>query len=359
LAGFATSPEALKNAMNDTIVETLHRMPKTELHLHLEGTISPEALWTMAERNHVALPAGTFAELRALYDFESFDKFLQLWLAMCACLRTPADYEQMVDGFLAECRRQNIRYVEAHFTPYNHERLGLGARRALEVVSRRLEAAGSDPVVRLILDVPSESAPVSGPFTVALMEQEANPFVVAIGLGGPEKGFPRRSVAADFERARAAGYAAVAHAAETEGAVHAREAVEDLKVRRIQHGVRAVEDEATLRLIASRDVCCDVALSSNECLTIYDDLSKHPLRRMIDAGVTVTLSTDDPPFFNTDLNREYDRAHHELGLSVDELWHVNLNGLRYGLAETSVRRRLMREFLDAGRVLGLKERRAP
>lgn len=337
------------------VTEVIGRMPKAELHLHLEGTISPDTLWAMAERNHVALPVGTLAELRALYAFESFDKFIELWLAMCACLRTAADYERMVDGFLAECARQNIRYVEAHFTPYNHETYGFGARRALAIVTRRLEAAeqARGPVVRLITDIPSESAEVSGPFTAALLEEEANPLVVAIGLGGPEDGFPRSVVAPYFERARAAGYAAVAHAGETGGAEHVRQAVVLLKARRVQHGVRAVEDESVLRLLAEHGICCDVALTSNECLKVVRDVRSHPLPRLMAAGVPVTLSTDDPPFFGTDLNREYERAHRELGLELQELWELNLNGLRYGLAETGTRRRLLREFREAGRALGL------
>jgi adenosine deaminase len=332
------------------------RMPKAELHLHLEGTISPETLWAMAARNGVALPVGTLPELKALYAFESFDKFIELWLAMCACLRTEADYERMVDGFVEECRRQNLRYVEAHFTPYNHERLGLGALRALEVVTRRLQAAEAEggPATRLITDVPSEAAAEAGPFTAALLEDLVSPLVIAIGLGGPEDGFPRTLAAEAFRRARRAGYAAVAHAGETGGAEHVRQAVVELGARRVQHGIRAVEDEAVLRLLAERDVCCDVALTSNLCLTRYRELSSHPLRRMIEAGVPVTLSTDDPPFFDTDLVREYERAHRDCGLSVAELWELNLNGLRYGLGETSIRRRLLAEFQQEGRRLGIE-----
>jgi adenosine deaminase len=265
---------------------------------------------------------------------------------MCACLKSEADYEAMVDGFVAECRRQNIRYVEAHFTPYNHERFGFGGRRALDVVTRRLvasEAAGG-PVVRLITDIPSESEALSGPYTAQLLEHEANPLVVAIGLGGPEEGFPRSMVAPYFERARRAGYLAVAHAGETGGAAHVREAVEVLHAQRVQHGVRAVEDPEVMKLLAERDVCCDVALTSNTLLTPFRSLESHPIRALLHAGVPVTLSTDDPPFFDTDLSREYARAYHEVGLSLSELWQLNLNGLRYGLAETGLRRRLLREF---------------
>jgi len=333
----------------------LARLPKAEVHVHLEGTISPETLWSMARANHVALPAGSLEELRRLYAFESFDTFIDLWLAMCSCFRTEADYERMVDAFLAECGRQNIRYAEVHFTPYNHEKFGIGGRPALNAVTRRLlasESAGG-PVVRIITDIPSESADASGPFTVALLEEEANPLVVAVGLGGPEAGHPRARFAPWFARARAAGYPAVAHAGETAGAEHVRQAVLELRVRRVQHGVRAVEDPEVLRLLAERGICCDVALTSNECLKVVPSVKAHPLRRMMAAGVPVTLSTDDPPFFGTDLLREWERAHRELDLNVAELWELNLNGLRYGLADTGLRRKLLLEFEEAGRAHGL------
>jgi aminodeoxyfutalosine deaminase len=335
--------------------DLLARMPKAEVHLHLEGTIAPDTLWSLAARNQVALPVGSLEELRKLYAFEGFDKFLTLWMAMCRCFRHAQDYEHMVDAFVESCAAQNIRYVEAHFTPYNHERFGFGGERALDVVTSRLQAseAAGGPVVRIITDIPSESVPESGPYTAALLERVANPLLVAIGLGGPEEGFPRSLVAPYFARARAAGYPAVAHAGETAGAEHVRQAVLELGARRIQHGVRAVEDEATVRLLAERGICCDVALTSNTLLTVYRDLSGHPLPRLLAAGVPVTLSTDDPPFFGTDLAREYQRAHAELGLGLETLWQINLNGLRHGLADTAVRRRLMLEFTRAGRELGL------
>jgi aminodeoxyfutalosine deaminase len=337
-------------------IETLHAMPKTEVHLHLEGTVAPETLWDMASRNGVELPAGSLEELRTRYAFESFEPFLELWMAMSRCFRTAADYAQMVDDYVTECTRQNIRYVEAHFTPYNHERFGFGGARALELVTERLlhhEGRGG-PVTRLILDIPSESVPESGEFTIDLLERLDNPLVVAIGLGGPEVGFPRIAVEPYFERARRAGYPCVAHAGETEGAHHVHEAVHRLRARRVQHGVRAVEDPEVLALLAERDICCDVTLTSNLFLTCYTDLGTHPLPRMMEAGVPVTLSTDDPPFFGTDLLREYRLAHETLGLSIPDLWQINLNGLRYGLAETGLRRRLLLEFLQAGRKLGLE-----
>ncbi len=329
--------------------DLIERLPKAELHLHLEGTISPETLWAMAAANHVALPVSSFPELQGLYRFTSFDSFIELWLLMCSCLRTGGDYERMVDGFLAECSRQNIRYAEVHFTPYNHERLGIGGRRALEIVSRKLmssESAGG-PVVRLITDISGESAATSAPYTIQLLEQEAHPLIVALGLGGPEVGLPRSDFAAWFDRARRAGYAVVAHAGETGGAVHVRQAVVDLGVRRVQHGVRAAEDPEVLDLLAQRRICCDIALTSNECLKVVPSVAAHPLPRFLAAGVPVTLSTDDPPFFSTDLIREWRRARDEVGLSTRELWQLNLNGLRFGLADTATRRRLLLEFQEA------------
>jgi aminodeoxyfutalosine deaminase len=334
----------------------IESMPKTEVHLHLEGTISPETLWSLARRNRVALPVSSLEELRALYVFEDFGKFIEVWMLMCSCLKAEEDYIGMVEGFLADCARQNVRYVEAHFTPYNHEKFGIGAARSLGVVTRRLaesEAAGG-PAVRLILDIPSEHGQVGADFTAAFLESLSNPLVVAIGLGGPEKGYPRTDFAPQFERARRAGYAAVAHAGETGGPEHVRQAVLDLKARRVQHGVAAVEDPSVLRLLAERELCCDVALTSNVFLTPYTDLASHPIRRLIDAGVPVTISTDDPPFFGTDLNGEYLAAREKVGLSMAELWRANLNGLRFGLADVALRRRLLLEFEEAGRKLGLE-----
>ena len=333
--------------------DQISRLPKTEMHLHLEGTISPETLWEMAASNNIALPVSSIQELKKMYTFTSFDAFIELWLLMCSCFRTPETYERMVDGFLSECGRQNVRYVELHFTPYNHEKFGIGGPRSLQIVTRRLadaEAAGG-PVVRVITDIAGEAEPESGEYTVGLLEREANPLVVALGVGGPERGLPRSRFKEWFARARKAGYWTVAHAGETGGAEHVRQAVIDLGVRRVEHGTRAAEDPSVLRLLAERQVCCDLALTSNECLKVVPSVAAHPLRRFLEAGVPVTLSTDDPPFFGTDLTREWKRGRDELGLSMAELWQMNLNGLRYGLAETAVRRRLLLEFEHAARTI--------
>ncbi|HEY9593054.1 MAG TPA: adenosine deaminase, partial [Spirochaetia bacterium] len=322
--------------------DLIRRLPKTEVHLHLEGTISPKTLWELAHANNVALPVGTLPELEAMYSFESFDAFIKLWLLMCSCLRTPDDYVRMVDGFVSEARRQNVLYAELHFTPYNHEMLGFGGRRALDIVTRRLmesEASGG-PVVRLITDISGEAKGTAAEYTVRLLEEEANPLVVALGLGGPEVGIPRSMFAPWFDRARAAGYWTVAHAGETGGADHVRQAVVELGARRVEHGIRAVEDPAVVSLLAERRVCCDVAITSNVCLKVYPSHEAHPIRALVRAGVPVTLSTDDPPFFSTDLLAEWQHAL-DLGFSMEEIWQMNLNGLRFGLADTAVRRKLL------------------
>ena len=162
----------------------LARMPKAELHLHLEGTTAPETLWALASRNNVALPVSSLVDLRKLYEFENFMKFVELWLAMCRCFRTEADYQQLVDDFVAYAATQNLRYAELHFTPYNHEITGFGGERALGVVARRLAEAGraGGVVTRLILDIPSESIEQSGPYTAALLERIEVEGVVALRI---------------------------------------------------------------------------------------------------------------------------------------------------------------------------------
>ena len=349
-------PRLIRLSHMTTSESVLARMPKTELHLHLEGTVRPETLWDLADRAGVPLPAETPQALRAKYVFDSFTQFLELWLAMHSSFVDATAYERMVDDYIADARRQNVRYAEVHFTPYNHERLGkFGARPALEVVTERLQRAESagGPAVRLIFDIVSALLPASGEYTASLVEQLANPILVAVGLGGPEVDYPRTSAAPYFERVRRAGYPVVAHAGETGPAEHVRQAVVDLKARRVQHGVHAVDDAAILRLLAEHGIACDVALTSNLLLTEFRDLKSHPIRQLLQAGVPVTLSTDDPAFFNTDLTREYELARDEVGLSMEQLWDINLNGLRFGLAELPLRRRLLQQFLAEGAELGL------
>ena len=249
------------------------RLPKAELHLHLEGTISPETLWAMAQANHVALPVGSLDELRGALRLR---ELRQVHRAVARHVLLPhareADYERMVDGFVAECARQNIRYVEVHFTPYNHEKLRhrrppRARRRDAPARSppRRREGrwSGSSPTSR------ASRLPQSGPFTAALLEAGREP-----AGGGDRPGRPRgRASRARSSPPSSSGRATPATRrsptpARPAGAEHVRQAVVDLKVRRVQHGVRAVEDPAVLRLLAEREICCDVALTSNECLKV-------------------------------------------------------------------------------------------
>jgi aminodeoxyfutalosine deaminase len=222
-------------------------------------------------------------------------------------------------------------------------------------VADRLRQAERDggPVVRVIFDLPGEFLAEATGYTAALAEQLADPMLVGMGMGGPEVDHPRSAAAPYFERVRRAGYPVVSHAGETGPAEHVRQAIVELKAKRVQHGVHAVDDPEVLQMLVERSICCDVALTSNLLLTTYRDLKSHPLKQMVEAGVPVTINTDDPAFFNTDLNNEYELAHREIGLSLDQLWDINLNGLRFGLAETALRRRLMCEFIEAGEQLGL------
>ncbi|MFN7950851.1 MAG: adenosine deaminase [bacterium] len=338
-------------------LEILARMPKVELHVHLEGTVGPELLWEMATRNGVALPVRDRAGLRAIYrDIADFPRFVEIWMILCAAFRTERDYREIARRFAADCRRQRIHYAEAHFTPYHHERLGFGGRRALELVADELarEEREGGPIVRLIVDIPAETIPDGGgDWTLALLESGVPSAVVAIGLAGMEVGYPRVLAKRHFERARALGFGCVAHAGETGGAEHVREAVLALGARRVQHGIAAADDPDTLRLLVERDVCCDVALSSNLVLTRFRDLEEHPLRALLAAGVPVTLGSDDPPFFGTDLTREHQLAAQHLGLAVEQLWMLNLRGLRHALVDDELRARVRARLIEEARSLGL------
>ena len=320
-----------------TTAASFDALPKTELHLHLEGTVSPETLWAIAQRNAVALPAGSLEELRGLYDFEGFDTFLTLWLAMCRCFRTPADYEQMADAFVAGLRAPEhpLRRGPLHAV----QPRALRVRRPARARHRHAPSGGAGGRGR--------TGGASHPRHPERVRAGERPLHRGAARGDREPARGRdRPGRARGRASRAPGRALLRPRARAPATprspTRARPAVPSTCGRRWSTSAcgacsTACARSRTRRSCASwpsAQVCCDVALTSNTFLTPYRDLATHPIRALLAAGVPVTLSTDDPPFFGTDLCREYARAHTEAGLSAAELWQIDLNGLRYGLAAT-------------------------
>jgi adenosine deaminase len=315
----------------DSVARYIAALPKAELHLHLEGSIEPETLLALAERNRISLPWRTTEAIASLYRFDNFDAFKRALLLGVRCLRTADDFAFVAYRLAAALSRQNVCYAEVFWTPQFYFGPGPSSDDLLDALnSGRARAKAEFGIdLRWIPDiVRSVPAPAMKVAAWAASERARLNGVVALGLGGPEEGYPADRFARLFAWARERGLPANPHAGEGTGPRGVRSALDALKPTRIGHGVGAAEDASLLVELAAARVPLEVCVSSNVRLGLYRDAASHPLRRLIAAGCVVTLNTDDPPLFHTSLNEEYLRAVIECGLTLAELDEVALNAAR-------------------------------
>ena len=321
-------------------------LPKVELHLHLEGSVRPETLLQLAQRHGTfGLPTSLDA-LRDFYRFRDFDHFVQVYYAICDNLRTADDFALIVSQLGADLARQNVRYAEVTFTPYNHTRRGVAAEEVFGGVEVGRAAVASEHGVQLrfCVDIPGEFGPEAGVATAQMVLDHHPEGVVSFGLGGPEIGFPRARYAEAFAMARSAGLHSVPHAGETDGPEAIRQALDDLHAERIGHGVRCLEDPALVERLRDGQVPLEICPTSNARLGVVPSLSEHPLRRLLDAGLLVTLNSDDPPMFGTSLRQEYLTAVTDLGLSRQEIVQIARNGVQASFLPPAEQRTLLAQI---------------
>ena len=322
------------------------RMPKVELHVHLEGSIRPATLLQLAERNGVPLPVEDEESLREFYRFRDFAHFITVYETVQGCLRTPDDFRLIAYEFGADCARQHIRYAEVTFTILSNQRhTGLPWRAILEGANAGREQAHAEFGVdwRWVFDICRDLPETQGEVVeIALAARDAGG--VALGLGGSEAGFPAGLFERSFARAREAGLARVPHAGETAGPESIWGALRCLHADRLGHGVRCVEDPALVAHLRERQVPLEVCPTSNVCLGVYSDYGAHPLRRLWDAGLLVTVNSDDPALFNTDLNREYEVLVDYFSFAAEDLEQITLNALRSSFLPDADKVRLEAEF---------------
>lgn len=314
-------------------------LPKVELHLHLEGAVRPETLLTLARRHGTTSLPVDVDGLRDFYRFRDFDHFVQVYYAICDNLRHEEDFALVVTELGESLAAQNVRYAEVTFTPYNHSRRGVPPQvvfAGVEAGRREVEQT-TGTVLRWCTDVPGEFGEEAGLETVRMVldAREAGQLdgLVSFGLGGPEVGVPRAQFAEAFALARAANLRSVPHAGETTGAATVRDAVEVLGADRIGHGIRCLDDPAVVALLLERGIPLEVCPTSNLRLGLVGSYATHPLPRLLDAGLVVTLNSDDPPMFGTTLADEYRIVVEEMGLPPSALVDLARAGVRAAFLE--------------------------
>jgi adenosine deaminase len=297
-------------------------MPKVELHVHLEGSIRPETLLDLAARNGVRLPARSVEELREWYAFKSFDHFVEVYLAAAGCIKTPDDVERITLDFLAGQAEQNVLHTEVTYTASTQRmQSGIPLDDQLAAINRAREAARREHGVTmsLTIDYPRHLDPDEFVEVAEWAADNMSRGVTALGLGGPEVGYPPELFRRAFEVAREAGLPSVPHAGETVGPESIRGALRDLNAVRIGHGVRCLEDPDLVAELRERQIPLEVCPTSNVCLGVAPSFSEHPLPRLLEQGLYVTLNSDDPPMFETTLTDEYLKASSAFGFGAPEV----------------------------------------
>ena len=303
-------------------------LPKVELHLHIEGTLEPELLFTLAKRNGVSLPYPDVESLRAAYEFNNLQSFLDLYYQGAAVLQTQQDFFDLTWAYLQHCHAENVVHTEIFFDPQTHTARGIafatvinGIQAALEQGSRQL-GISSRLILSFLRHLSEEDA-------FATLEQ-ALPYkrwIHGIGLDSSELGNPPEKFARVFARARSEGWRLVAHAGEEGPASYVWDALDLLRVDRIDHGVRASEDRLLMARLAAERTPLTVCPLSNVRLRVFEQMADHNILTLLDQGLCVTVNSDDPAYFGGYVGANYQALVDELQASKEQLRQLALNAV--------------------------------
>jgi len=295
-------------------------LPKAELHLHLEGSLEPEQLMAFAARNNVSIPFKTLAEVKAAYNFSNLQDFLDIYYQGMSVLQTEADFHDLTDAYLQRCAADNVRHVEVFYDPQGHTDRGLSFATPINGILKALDAAKEKYGItyRLIMCFLRHLSEDAAFETLA----QAEPYlgrIHGVGLDSSEVGHPPSKFERVFAAAREKGLKLVAHAGEEGPPEYVYEALDLLKIDRIDHGNRLLEDEALISRVQQAGLTLTVCPLSNLSLCVVDELKDHPLKRMLELGLNATINSDDPAYFGGYLNQNFRETAAAVGLTADEL----------------------------------------
>jgi adenosine deaminase len=295
-------------------------LPKAELHLHIEGTLEPELMFELARRNGIRLPYASVAEVRRAYVFSDLQSFLDIYYAGCRVLLKEQDFYDLTWAYLARAAGQGVRHAEIFFDPQTHTDRGVpfetvigGIHRALDEGRDRLRMT-SGLILCFLRHLSAQSAMQT--LTEALPYRD---WILGVGLDSSEVGHPPSKFRSVYDRARDAGLLPVAHAGEEGPPAYIWEALDLLKARRIDHGVRCLEDERLMGRLVEERVPLTVCPLSNVKLRVFPALEQHNLKRLLDRGLLVTLNSDDPAYFGGYVGDNFEASAIALGLSREQL----------------------------------------
>nr|WP_200956316.1 adenosine deaminase [Nocardioides sp. Soil777] len=330
-----------------TLTDFIAGLPKAELHVHHVGSASPRIVAELAERHPAAGVPTDPDELREFFAFRDFAHFIDVYLSVVDLIRTPEDVRMLTYEVARDMSvEQRLRYAELTCTPYTSVLRGIPIEAYTEAIEDARVAAERDfgLVLRWIYDIPGESGIPAAEATLSYALDHAPDALVGFGLGGPEIGVPRPQFQPHFAAARAAGLRSVPHAGETTGPETVWDAVRLLGAERIGHGTSSAADPALLEHLAAEGIVLEVCPTSNIATRAVATMDEHPLRTFVEAGVPVTINSDDPPMFGTTLNGEYAVAADLLGLDEEGVADLARSAVRASFAPADVQARILGEI---------------
>lgn len=323
-------------------------LPKVELHLHIEGAAPPAFIRGLAKEKNIDL-SGVFNE-DGSYAFTDFWHFLKVYEAATEALKTPEDFGRLTTAVLQESAANGVIYTEAFISPDFCGGGDLGAWReylqAIEEAARAAEVKDGIILKGIVTPV-RHFGPENAKKSALCAAETVGGFITGLGMGGDEKFGQPGDFAYAYDMAREAGLRLTCHAGEWGGPDSIRACLDDLKVERIGHGVRAIEDPALVERLAKDGIVLEVCPGSNIALGVYSKWSDHPIEKLREYGVKVTISTDDPPFFHTTMKREYDRLAETFGYNADSFTEFNITAAHAAFCDADTRAALIKRLETA------------
>ena len=309
--------------MNTQIRHIVQNMPKAELHIHIEGSLEPELIFALAQRNGVQLAYPSVDALRAAYAFKDLQSFLDIYYAGASVLLKEQDFHDMTAAYLARAKADHVRHAEIFFDPQTHTSRGVPIGDVINGIHRA--CADSDVSATLILCFLRHLSEEDALATLEAALPYRDKFI-GVGLDSSEVGHPPEKFTRVFARARELGLHLVAHAGEEGPPAYIWSALDVLHVERIDHGVRCLEDAELTRRLAAEKMALTVCPLSNVKLRVFDDMGKHNLLSLLDAGIVVTINSDDPAYFGGYLNENYLATFDSLPLGLQHAHELAKNG---------------------------------
>ncbi len=304
-----------------TKLETfIQGLPKAELHLHLEGSLEPELMFALAQRNGVKIPYGSVAEVQAAYQFSNLQDFLDIYYTGMQVLQTEQDFFELTEAYLRKVTSQNVHHVEVFFDPQGHTERGIDFSIVIGGINRALSEVGAELGVsyRLIMCFLRHLSEHSALQTLEMAKPYLH-LIDGVGLDSSELGHPPSKFVNVFEQAKKLGLKAVAHAGEEGPPEYVEQALDLLKIDRLDHGNRSLEKTSLVTRLAKEQIALTVCPLSNLKLCVVDDLGQHPLRIMLKHGLLATINSDDPSYFGGYMNENYLAVARALELTKNEL----------------------------------------